>query len=319
MLDTSHATSLTDDGVTFGNEYWYYVTAMFSGGESPSSDTVSAMPFDYVVINTFPHQEGFESGAEWPAGWWTMDYNAAGGIYNWHMLDTLVSDPTYVHSGQYSAASMWNGSIPSDEYLVSPVFDLSVPVEQMATLNFWFGYNTTWLGATLHVFGSDDRGATWDTLWTLDASNGTAPWGWTNATVDLDAYAGDEVMVAFVYSGLDGDLVCVDDITVDFVTSIDEDGSLPTTFDIAQNYPNPFNPSTHIKYQLPQNSNVTIKVYNSIGQVVKTLVNNSVEAGYHEVVWDGTNDTGVKVSSGVYIYRMTTAHFVKSHKLILMK
>lgn len=96
-------------------------------------------------------------------------------------------------------------------------------------------------------------------------------------------------------------------------------GNLPTTFDIQQNYPNPFNPSTTIKYQLPQSSDVRLEIFNVLGQQVRTLVKERVEAGYHSVVWDGRDNVGTQVSSGVYIYRFTAGDFVKSGKMILMK
>lgn len=319
MLNTTMVTMYSDTGLTFGSDYWYYVTAVYTSGESDPSDTVKATPFDWLIVDTYPHQEGFENSGEWPDGWWTIDYNVLGGIFNWHVLDSTGGNQQYVNSGQYSAASMWNGTNPSDEYLVSPVFDLSGNSKQDATLEFYFGYNTTWLGATLQVLASGDRGATWDTLWVLDANNGVAPWGWTNASIDLSAYVGGEAMVAFNYTGLDGDLLCLDDISIDVVTGIAEEGNLPKVFDLAQNFPNPFNPSTTIKYQLPKRAEVSITVYNALGQIVKTLVGNSVEPGYHQVTWDGTNQNGAKVASGIYIYRMVAGDFVKAHKLILMK
>jgi len=99
----------------------------------------------------------------------------------------------------------------------------------------------------------------------------------------------------------------------------EEDSQLPTVFDIAQNYPNPFNPTTTIKYQLPKQSDVKIVIYNVLGQVVRTLVDNKVDAGYHQKVWDGMNEFGQRVSTGVYFYRMVAGDFVKSKKMILMK
>jgi hypothetical protein len=94
---------------------------------------------------------------------------------------------------------------------------------------------------------------------------------------------------------------------------------IPTEFALGQNYPNPFNPTTTIKYQLPKKADVRIVIYNMLGQVVRKVVNRSVDAGYHEVVWDGLNESGSRVSTGVYFYRMETDEFVKTHKIIMMK
>jgi hypothetical protein len=105
----------------------------------------------------------------------------------------------------------------------------------------------------------------------------------------------------------------------DLFTGLGDLETLPTTFDIAQNYPNPFNPTTTIKYQLPQVSDVKLVIYNVLGQKVRTLVNSRLEAGYHSVVWDGLNEQGSTVASGVYIYHFQAADFQKTMKLMLLK
>ncbi len=92
------------------------------------------------------------------------------------------------------------------------------------------------------------------------------------------------------------------------------DQSMPTEFAIAQNYPNPFNPTTNINFQLPEATHVTLKVYNTLGQEVATLVDGFVEAGYHSAVWNATD-----VPSGIYIYHITMGSFSKSARMILLK
>lgn len=96
-------------------------------------------------------------------------------------------------------------------------------------------------------------------------------------------------------------------------------GKIPTEFSIAQNYPNPFNPTTIINYGIPQNAEVTLSIYNMLGQKIKTLVSEQKSAGTYSVQWNGDNEFGQKVSSGAYIYRIAAGNFVKSMKLILMK
>jgi flagellar hook assembly protein FlgD len=81
-------------------------------------------------------------------------------------------------------------------------------------------------------------------------------------------------------------------------------GGLPTSFAVDQNFPNPFNPSTTIRYALPMQAQVTLKVYNMLGQEVTTLVNTQQTGGYYTAVWDGTTRFGSHVSSGVYTYRL---------------
>lgn len=99
-----------------------------------------------------------------------------------------------------------------------------------------------------------------------------------------------------------------------------EESKLPATFELSQNYPNPFNPSTRIKYALPKNADVKIVVYNAYGQHVRTLVDQAKQnAGYHEIVWNGTNDAGQAVATGAYFYKLTTAEFVRTLKMTFVK
>jgi len=108
-------------------------------------------------------------------------------------------------------------------------------------------------------------------------------------------------------------------VTRGLLTGIGDLETLPTTYDIAQNYPNPFNPTTTIKYQLPHVTDVKLVIYNVLGQRVRTLVNNRMEAGYHSLVWDGLNQQGSTVASGVYIYHFQAGDFQKTMKLMLLK
>jgi flagellar hook assembly protein FlgD len=94
---------------------------------------------------------------------------------------------------------------------------------------------------------------------------------------------------------------------------------MPVTYALEQNYPNPFNPTTTITYQLPEQRDVTLVVYNILGQVVKSLVQNVQSSGTYAVRWDGTNDHGTGVSSGVYIYRLKAGNFVQSRKMMMLR
>jgi len=92
-----------------------------------------------------------------------------------------------------------------------------------------------------------------------------------------------------------------------------------TSFILYQNYPNPFNPSTRIRYELPKAAYVSIVIYNSRGQQVRTLVRENKPAGYHEVRWDGRNESGVPVSSGVYVYRIHAGNVTDVKKMVLLR
>jgi hypothetical protein len=104
------------------------------------------------------------------------------------------------------------------------------------------------------------------------------------------------------------------------ITAVDEsNNSLPKQFSLSQNYPNPFNPSTIINYQIPKTSLVSLKIYNMLGQEVKTLVSEAKEPGVYNIQWNGDNNAGQRVSSGAYIYRMIAGSFIKAGKMILLK
>ncbi|TDI88765.1 MAG: T9SS type A sorting domain-containing protein, partial [Caldithrix sp.] len=93
----------------------------------------------------------------------------------------------------------------------------------------------------------------------------------------------------------------------------------PIQFILHNNYPNPFNPATTITYDLPEAANVVLKIYNVLGREVRTLIYSRQQPGPQSVVWDGRNALGIKVSSGIFIYRLQAGDFVQTKKMILLK
>ena len=100
------------------------------------------------------------------------------------------------------------------------------------------------------------------------------------------------------------------------ITFIEEEQIYETTteFLLSQNYPNPFNPATKIKYSIPQSSQVIIKVYDILGSLIETLVNEEKPAGTFELTWNASN-----LPSGVYFYQLKTGEFINIKKMILLK
>ncbi|MBS1270931.1 MAG: hypothetical protein MAGBODY4_00059 [Candidatus Marinimicrobia bacterium] len=101
---------------------------------------------------------------------------------------------------------------------------------------------------------------------------------------------------------------------------------LPDEYTLAQNYPNPFNPTTMIEYALPDVANnhngiqtVRLDIYNILGQRVRTLVNTAQKPGMYSVQWDGRNETGAQLASGIYFYRLQAGDFVKANKMVLIR
>jgi hypothetical protein len=103
-------------------------------------------------------------------------------------------------------------------------------------------------------------------------------------------------------------------------TSVDRTREgLPEKFELHQNYPNPFNPITTISYQLPKSEMVTLKVYNILGQEIKTLISEVKQSGYHSVQWHGDNTMGIRVTSGVYLYVINSPSHTMVKKMVLLK
>jgi hypothetical protein len=105
------------------------------------------------------------------------------------------------------------------------------------------------------------------------------------------------------------------------VTEVNDDGlsQISETFALDQNYPNPFNSSTIIKYHLSRKSKVTLRIHNMLGQEIRGLVNESQSAGSKSIVWDGKNDKGKAVASGIYFYQLTAGEYKETKKMTLTK
>ncbi len=115
----------------------------------------------------------------------------------------------------------------------------------------------------------------------------------------------------------------IDDLTFDPPEPPDEpvvdEEELPGSYALHQNYPNPFNPGTEIVYSLPQASDVTLTIYNILGQKVATLVNAQRDAGTHHVFWYGTDEGGQAVATGIYLYRLEAGNFKETKKMLFLK
>ncbi|MCI0555612.1 MAG: cohesin domain-containing protein, partial [Anaerolineae bacterium] len=107
--------------------------------------------------------------------------------------------------------------------------------------------------------------------------------------------------------------------STDIVVSVEEFDALPGQFVLYQNYPNPFNPETTIKFALPKPSHVKIQIYNMLGQPVRKLLDENVQAGERSVKWDSRDEQGSEVPSGVYLYKIEADNFTATRKLLLTR
>ena len=103
------------------------------------------------------------------------------------------------------------------------------------------------------------------------------------------------------------------------VSIIDIGLPAPTEFSLKQNFPNPFNPTTSIRYDIAETANAQLIIYNMLGQEVRTLVSGKQDVGYYEVSWNGLNDAGQPVATGIYIYHLQAGHYSKTMKMAFIK
>jgi len=153
----------------------------------------------------------------------------------------------------------------------------------------------------------------------LILAEGDAVTGASYSFIDRPAQAG-----TYYYKlqdvGIDGQATFHGPIEVAGVTSV-EDGSVinPEKYQLFQNHPNPFNPNTEIRFTIPNAGLVSIKIYDMQGKLVRNLVSERKAAGSYTVSWDSRDENGIKITSGVYFYRIDAGEFTMSKKMILMK
>ncbi|HEY3250015.1 MAG TPA: T9SS type A sorting domain-containing protein [Ignavibacteria bacterium] len=168
--------------------------------------------------------------------------------------------------------------------------------------------NKLYLGTQLGCYRSTNAGQNWH-RW----NNGIP-----DATVITEMSYVDSTIINnkfYVVIGTYGRSIWVRDISGDDPIGITQIGSnVPKRFSLEQNYPNPFNPATNIKFALPKSSFIRIIIYDLNGREVETIVNNTLEAGYYNIDWNGNN-----YASGVYFYKLVTDGFVETKKMVLVK
>jgi hypothetical protein len=146
----------------------------------------------------------------------------------------------------------------------------------------------------------------------------TGAYGYYDMIVTMPGYEDYETQFELnENTGLD---ISVDEIVLDATTSVDDDPrQLPVTIALANAYPNPFNPSTTIAVRMQKPGQAALVVYNATGQKVKTLFQGQLQAGQNDFTWNGTNDAGAQVASGMYFYQLQAAGIVQTKSMILLK
>lgn len=249
-------------------------------------------------------------------------------------LATLVGDSTikYIPNENFFGADTFyyvvsdgfgalvNGTVVMDVLAVNDLTDISgIPdtltfaTNQNAALDVWAAVNDPETADSLlsYSFQSSNNSVTADFnsltgLLTLAAQNSFQGTISLNVEITDDDNATVQKSVTVIVTGPVG------------VEPVPQ-AALPSQFELSQNYPNPFNPETRISFQLPEAADVQLIVYNMLGQQVRVLVNNHLSPGFYESIWNGQNDYGIQLASGVYIYRLVTPTFQKTLKMTLIR
>ena len=317
------------------------LAVLFSLGFSPDGDKI---PTKYsetgpnivygpeVESPTSNLFESFENTNFPPAGWikinplggtgWTRQTVGTSPMPGWN--GGIISAPP---GGQSAIAyCTWNSSGPTstDQWLVTPRL---INVNDQDSLAFrikypGFSHNYQDFVQIMVSTTTPDMGA-FHLVHTLFWAAGTSDTHWVRRAFKITSFpgvtAGASIYVAFrekVSNNYnEGGAIFLDLTEVATLTNINLTSSeIPADHSLSQNYPNPFNPATKIRFDIPQNGNVKLSVFNSIGQEVSVLVNRELSAGSYEYTFDGS-----KLTSGVYFYRIEAGEYSRIKKMTLIK
>lgn len=301
---------------------------------------ISILFIDLINAQTVKWEEIFDS-LNPPIGWLVFDNDGSSNSFEF-LTEVSFVDTNDVETGRVepqAGQSFWfsnfenanfNGLI--DEWIITPRIE---GIESADSLSFYAGAIDQGFDDSLRVFVS-----TTDSLLTSFTNliayfKVDGPVGeYTKYSFDLSAFAGSDIFIAVNYyivnGGVNGehsDALWIDHFVItNFATSVGTEYTLPVNFELLQNYPNPFNPATDITFLVPQQSEVTLNVYNLIGQLVATLLDKeSFARGRHSVQFDAAN-----LPNGIYYYKIEAVNpssgftrgsgrFVDIKKMTLLK
>ena len=264
----------------------------------------------------------YQSAAYILVGAGTVTFNDNGSAFsNWTTNGTWNITTAQFNSSPSSFTDSPGGNYGNN---INTSMTLSSAVNVSATpvvyLSFYHRYATEAGFDFCYVEVSKDNGTTWQQVASYNGTMTT----WTQQIFDITAMAGGSTQLKIRFrltsdAGVVGDGWYVDDVKLTNYCGVlvgvnGNNNNIPLRYALEQNYPNPFNPATVIKYQLPKSSNVKISVYDLLGKEVATLVNGNVEAGYHQVEFNGSD-----LASGLYLYKIEADGYTDVKKMMLVK
>jgi len=291
------------------------------------------LPLANLLSQPIYYSEGFETydSTQMPAGWYAKYRGVPINDYaNWKVRDSgtyvpgLATNLVKAYQSKKSMTVSWRvadtGTSAADGWLITKKFG-ALPND--AVFTFYAAGGAGYLDSMQILISptGDTAYTSFQYMQTLVWPGGVpANYGVFEQTIiDLSSYPGTTPRFAFRYCtgdcNADGYAVFLDKVEMLGTVGITPIGTnVPKKYSISQNFPNPFNPTTKIKFDVPKNGNVTLEVFNNLGQLVSTLHNGYTNAGYYETSFDGS-----KLTSGMYFYKLTSKDFTETKKMILVK
>jgi len=326
-------------GQSYGAVVEYFISGRNSLGSLGTSPRSAPDALHYYETND-SFEDQMETATGWTAG--APDDNATTGLWERGIPQGTSYNGTPVQLGYdhtpAPGVACWvtgaasGGSAGANDVdggrttLFSPVFDLTGGSD--ISISYWRYYTNEHGNAPSQddwrVDVSNDGGQTWAEVENTHLSDAD----WQQVVFDLDQYFATPGLVQLRFIADDsGEGSLVEAMVDDFVlmgtfldpTAVDGLPELTLSFDLAQNQPNPFNPVTKVAFSLERAGRASLQVFDTRGRLVRTLVNEDLGAGQHEVMWRGDDQQGRAVASGVYFYRLESGDQQASKRMLLVK
>ena len=307
ISDTSNASVKDVSNSSFTITNLVIVTSP-NGGEHWIGQDQHDITWTSQNITNVSIEYSLDNGSNWMSV--VASTPASVGNYNWTIPDT-TSSQCLVRISDASNASI--NDVSDATFTITP--RPKVKVTSPNGGETWFVLTThqiTWTTQNISLIKieySTDNGSVWSVLVASRPVTGSAYWTVPVVPSTQCLVRISDVANAAIYDVSDSTFTIEDPVSVDDIES-----GIPEEYDLSQSYPNPFNPSTTIKFSLPEATDVSLNIYNTLGQKVAELVNLKMEAGYYSYVWDASD-----VTTGMYIYELKTDKFVSVKKMILLK
>ncbi len=300
--------AFTDETIRIG----FYFTANndLSFGEGWYIDDLKIIEGDEL----FNNPEDFENG--------TGDWSADNGLWQ---VGIPSNGPSYTHSGQNCASTDLDANYPSyaNTRLVSPLITLTTVTGQQPELFFWHWYIMN--GGELGQVEISVNDGEWQTVPGFGGPYNGSNETWSQAYVPLSAFIDSTIRLGFYFTSDYYDLDAgwyIDDVRIEGATvSINEyiAGSNNPSLILHQNYPNPFSNQTTISFKITENDvDINLSVYNSFGQLVKSLMNTRYKKGNYSFTWNGRDESGMKALPGIYFLKLKSERYSETMRIAIV-